>query len=117
MVKSAPQIVPVIMDLLVSSMDMPKSDELVKRLRKMVPPEIRGLEPGEKPPEQPPDPKLMLEMAELEIKRADQQRRDFETQMRAMRDMAAIQIDKQGLQLEAMLGMLEHIKSRLGGEA
>ena len=113
MVKSAPQIVPMIMDLVVENMDMPHADELIKRLKKMVPVEIRGLEEGEEPPQQQQDPKLMLEMAKLELKKEDNERRDFETQMRALRDMAEIQVKKQGVQLEALISMMEHVKGRL----
>jgi len=55
-------------DLIVKYLDMPGGNELEKRLRKMIPADIRGLEHGEQPPPpQPPDPQVMLAMKKLEL--------------------------------------------------
>ena len=55
-------------DLIVKNLDMPGSAELEKRLRKMVPLNIRELDEGEQPPPPPPpDPKLEIEVQKLQL--------------------------------------------------
>ena len=69
-IQSAPDLMKIAGDLLVKNMDWPGADELAKRLKKVVPPEIREPEEGEPAPaEQPPmpDPKMMLDMKKLEL--------------------------------------------------
>jgi hypothetical protein len=85
LVGRVPQIAPAILDLIGENMDLPKSAELVRRLKKLVPPDIRGLEPGEHPPPPPqPDPKLMLEMQKLQIDLRDQIRKEFDSHFKAL---------------------------------
>lgn len=81
LVQSVPKVGEVIMDILVKSMDWPGSDEIAKRLRKLLPPGIEEPEEGEEQrPEPPPDPELLVKSKELELKGREQDRKDIETE-------------------------------------
>lgn len=118
MVKTAPQIGQAIMDLIASNLDIPKhSEELVNRLRKMVPIGIRELEPGEKPPEQQPDPQMMFEMAKLqmekETKDRDLDRKEFEAQTKAILDLATAESKEIGNQIQTMMAIMGEIRAKI----
>jgi len=109
LVNSVPQIGPVIMDILVKNMDLPGVEELVQRLRRMVPKEVLS----DTPPEQPPDAKTMLEMKKIEIKLQDQNRKDFETQMKAITELMKAEAAERGQQAQEMAAVMGLIKERL----
>jgi len=68
--KIYPPAAPILGDLLAQYQDWPGSQEIQKRLRKLVPPGVRELEEGEQPPPAPPpDPKIVLEAERLELER------------------------------------------------
>jgi len=64
--RAVPQAAPVIGDLLAKAMDWPESDEIAKRLRNMVPPELQR-DPDQ--PQPPPEPDPIM-VADLELKKA-----------------------------------------------
>jgi hypothetical protein len=117
LVSAAPQLAQVAMDIIVENMDLPQSEKLIERARKMVPIDIRGLEDGEQPPQlPPPDPLILLAQQELQIKEAEQQRKDFDTQVKAMKTMAETQQIAQQAQLNQIMATLEGIKAHFGME-
>ena len=71
-VEAVPDTGPVIMDLIADVQDWPGKEKLVKRLKKMLPPEMRDKEEGEEEeqeqePPPPPTPAEQIEMQKLEI--------------------------------------------------
>jgi hypothetical protein len=120
LVQAAPQLAQVAIDIIIENMDLPQSEKLLERARKMVPLEIRGLEDGEQPPPPPPpDPLILLQQKDLEIKAADQQRKAYETQVDAMKTMAETQLLAQQQQLGQIMAILEGIKTHfdMGSQA
>ena len=76
--KANPAAVMSIIDLVGKNLDIPFADELNKRLKKLVPPGMRELEPDEQPPpEPPPDPVQVAKVAEAESK-AEKAKHDAE---------------------------------------
>jgi hypothetical protein len=117
LVKTAPGIGQMIMDLIVKNMELPHSEELISRLKKMVPIGIREPEPDEQAlPEQPPDPRIMLEMAKLELQKIDLQRKEFEAQVKAIKDLAEAESKEVGSQLAVMTAMMGEIRSKIDQE-
>jgi len=110
LLSSIPQVGPGILDLIVENMDIPQGQKLVKRLKKMVPIELRGLDPGEEPPPPPPtDPKLMEMMARLKMDMHEQMRKDFEAQINAIETIARAESLEQGQQLEQYLAQVSKV--------
>jgi len=118
LVGAAPQLAQVALDIIVENMDLPHSEKLIERVKKMIPVEIRGLEDGEQPPPPPqPDPLVLLSMEELKVKQQEmmikdqeQQRKDFETQVNAMKTMAETQSLTQQQQMQQIQAQLESIR-------
>jgi len=107
-----------IADLIVETMDMPQSQKLLARLKKMIPPDIRGLEEGEQPPAQPPpDPKLLIEAQKLQMQAQEQQRKDWETQVKAFKTMAEADAINRGQTLEELSLVVQHLKEHLMAQA
>jgi len=103
-------------DLIVKNLDVPGSDELMKRAKRLVPPGIRDLEPGEEPPpEQPPDPKVMIEMAKLELQQIKQEldgaREDFKAEVDAISKLAAAEAQERGQQLDELIAIVGELRA------
>ena len=97
LVKAFPQIGMAAIDIIVANLDIPGSDELISRVKKMIPPELKDPEPGEEgqqAQEQPPDPQVMIEMQKLQMEEREQDRKDFETQIKAIVDMMKVDADE-----------------------
>jgi len=84
------------------------SEELLQRAKKLVPPDMRTLEPGEEPPqEEPPAPEQMFKMKDLEIKYMAEQRKMFETQVNSLLTLAKAEAEEQGIQMPQYIAQLE----------
>lgn len=120
LVKAAPQLATAAMDLVVKNMDMPGSQELYERLHRMVPIEIRGLDPGEKPPEPPPPPpevikmfkELEMKMTETQLKIKEAMRKEFETNVNAMKTAADAEAEVGRQELMQIQTLLKNIEER-----
>ena len=82
-VSSAPELLPIIGDILFGNMDAPGSEEIAKRMKVMLPPEIQKMESEEN---KDTDPKVMAAMAQIEqqaqmIEQKGQQLAEIESQM------------------------------------
>lgn len=82
-ISSAPNLLPVIGDILFENMDAPGSDKIAERLKAMLPPEIQRLESEEN---KDVDPKVLAAMAQIEqqsqmIEQKGQQLAEIEAQM------------------------------------
>ena len=111
LVAAVPQAGLAAIDLIVKNIDLPGADELVNRLKKLVPPGIRDLEPDEKEAEAPPDPKMMIEMQKLQFQAQEQMRKDFEARINAIKTIAEAQSVERKQDLEAVRAILEDIRS------
>jgi hypothetical protein len=70
LVQSMPQQMGLAADLIVENMDFKGADELAGRLRKALPPNMVKPRPGEAPPmPPPPNPKVLIEQAKLEMQK------------------------------------------------
>ncbi len=99
-------------DLIVSLMDIPMSAELLKRAKKLVPPGLRTLDPGEEPPPRMgPTPEQMIKMKEVEVKFMEQARKDFKTEIDSLLTVAKAETQEVGQQLEEYKIQVEEIKA------
>jgi hypothetical protein len=101
LVKAFPQIGMAAIDIIVKNIDIPGSDELIKRVKKLIPPELKDPEPGEEgqaqqQQQQAPDPDIIMKSLELDLKQREQDRKDHE-----------VQIKEFEAQVKAMATMLE----------
>lgn len=105
-------------DLIAETLDLPQSQKLLERLKKMIPPDIRGLEEGEQPPpQQQPDPKLLIEAQKLQIQSQEQQRKDWETQVNALKTMAEADAINRDQTLQELSLVVQHLKEQLMAQA
>lgn len=110
MAKVNPQLAMVTMDLIVDNMDIPKADVFRKRVKKLIPPQVRGLEPGEQPPPPPPPPpELVVKMQELQLKQQEQHRKDMETAINAFKAQTDAQFKLGQQQMEAFMGKVQAV--------
>jgi hypothetical protein len=109
-----PQIGPAVLDLIAENMDLPRAQELIRRLKKLVPVELRGLEPGEQPPPPPPpDPKLQLEMEKLALDFRDMMRKEFDSYFKAMGIVAQAESLEVGQQAEQYFGAVDRHQKQI----
>ncbi|MEN3229191.1 portal protein [Methylorubrum rhodesianum] len=70
LVQAAPQLAPLVLDLLAKAQDWPMADKIAKRIRTMLPPQIQAQEAQESgeapPPPMPPSPEQQAAMAQQE---------------------------------------------------
>ena len=120
-----PQIAMSIADLLVANIDTKGGNEIVKRLRKMIPQEIRGKEPGEEEPAQkPPDPAVIMKNMELMLKQQDslirmqeESRKEFEARVNAIKSLALAEAAERGQQLQGLTSFMEQIRAHVETQA
>jgi hypothetical protein len=68
-VRAIPETGQYLLDLVAKYQDWPGADEIEKRLRKLLPPGLAELKPGEQPPPPPPpDPNVMMELQQEQLK-------------------------------------------------
>ena len=115
LVKQVPQIGQAAMDLIAKNIDAPGADELYERLKKLVPPELRDPEPGEEqqPQQAQPDPRMMIEMFKMDLQKREQDRKDFEAQVKAIKDLAEAEAKERGQQLQAFVAIANQIKGAM----
>lgn len=97
LVQAAPQLAPLVLDLLAKAQDWPMADKIAKRIRTMLPPQIQAEEAQESgeppPPPMPPSPEQQAQMAA-------QQRQQALAEQQHQLDGAKLQIEQQKLQAE-----------------
>lgn len=112
-------------DLVVSLLDMPMSDDLLARAKKLVPTEIRGLDPGEEPPapqgptleEQFQAKELDLKFKTLELKGIEEMRKGLEGQIDGIAKIMTAEAKEQGNQLNQISAFISAMKDREQGLA
>lgn len=108
--RAAPQFAMPIAYAIMENMDLPNSTKLLEQIKKLIPAEIRGLEPGEQPPQpQGPPPELMLKIEELQIKMHEQQRKDFEAFTKAMTETMKAEAAEAGAQMQQTAAFIQQL--------
>ena len=109
LINSMPDKMGIAADLLVENMDFPGSEKLSARLRKLLPPGMAELRPGEDPPKpQPPPLQFQVQMGKLEVEKMKidvQKERQKVEQIKALKETA----DAQGEVRNYVLGLLKEI--------
>jgi hypothetical protein len=112
LIQSVPKIGIATADILIKNLDIPEADEVIKRVRKLIPVEIRGLEPGEQPPPPPPpDPEILVEMRKLIIDMRAEDRKEFEAQVKAITQLAEAESKERGQQLQEYTETMNQIRA------
>jgi hypothetical protein len=100
-------------DLVVSLLDIPMSDELLKRAKKLVPPGLRTLEPGEEEPEpEGPSFEQQLEMKKLELEGIKTMIEGFDSKIDAIAKLMTAEAKEQGQQLQEITTFVSALKER-----
>ena len=114
LVGAIPQFGPATVDLIIQYIDIPKvHDELIKRAKKIVPVDIRGLEPGEEPPEAPgPTPAEHYLLKELELKGLTEMRKAFEGKLAGIAKLITAEAKERGNQIQEISKFVEELRKR-----
>jgi hypothetical protein len=115
LIQAIPQIGLAAADILVKNLDVKGADELVKRVKKLVPPNLREPEPGEQPAQQQPDPEIVLKMQQQMLDLREAQRKEFETLIKAIKDLAEAESKEKGNQLAEFTAIANQIKQMVEG--
>jgi len=107
-------------DLVISLLDMPMSDELLERAKKLVPPGLRTLEPGEESPEeQGPTPEQQIEAGKLDLEQKKLQLEGiktmidgFDSKVDAISKLMTAEAKEQGQQLQEITAFVSAMKER-----
>ena len=111
LIKEIPQFGPAVVDILVQNADISGIDELVKRAKKLVPIEIRGLDPEEEPPApKQPDPLILMEAERLKLEEREQDRKDFDTHIKSITGMMTAEAKELGSQVQEMTAIVKGLE-------
>ena len=114
LIASVPQIGIAAAPILIKNLDIPGSEELLKIVKKMIPPGIRELDAGEDPPEEKTDPKLMLEMQKMMIAMKKENREEFTAQVNAIKTLAEAEAKERGQQLAQFDAVMKQMREQTG---
>lgn len=117
LIQSIPQIGLAAADILVKNLDVKGADELVNRVKKLVPPNLRDPEPGEQPPQPQIDPEVILKMQAQMLELREAQRKEFETLIKAIKDLAEAESKEKGSQLAEFTAIANQIKNMVASES
>ena len=114
LVQAAPQVAPLVLDLLAKAQDWPMADKIAKRIRTMLPPQIQAQEAqesGEPPP--PPMPPSPQEQAAMQAQERQQQIEAGRQQL----DMEKLGVEREKLQAEVLKIQAEIEKAHVEAQA
>ena len=94
-IQAAPQLAPILLDVMMENEDWPGAERAARRLSAMLPPQIQAMESGQPMPEPKPDPK---DVADADEKTARAEKTRAETRH--------IELETRMMQLEAILQRL-----------
>lgn len=112
LIQAAPQLAPLVLDLLAQAQDWPLADKIAKRIRTMLPPAIQAQEAEESgeapPPPPPPSPEQQAAMAAQERQQAlDEQRFQLDAEkiltdrMKLQAEMAKVEAEVEKARIDA----------------
>jgi hypothetical protein len=93
LLQAAPDLAPIIIDLLARDQDWPSADEIAERVEAMLPPKIQALlakKRGEPPPAAETDPAADAARAELDLKAREVDQGDAEIRIKALVAQASV---------------------------
>ncbi|KKN04536.1 hypothetical protein LCGC14_1096380 [marine sediment metagenome] len=103
-------------DIIVGLLDMPLSDELLARAKKLVPKGLRKLDPGEEEEDQGPTPEQMIEIQKLQLAGLEEMRKGFEAKMDATAKLMTAEAKEAGQQLQSIMSFVETMQERFSRE-
>lgn len=113
-----PQVFNLIADLWASNLDIQQQDQVKKRLKTLVPPQILAEEEGKQLPPQPPSPQEQLMKQEMEFKQATIQEKQKAIEIKARElqlkqeqhelDKAKLMLDARKAQMDSQLDIYNH---------
>lgn len=112
LIQAAPQLAPLVLDLLAQAQDWPLADKIAKRIRTMLPPAIQAQEAEESgeapPPPPPPSPEQQAAMAAQERQQSlDEQRFQLDAEkiltdrMKLQAEMAKVEAEVEKARIDA----------------
>lgn len=99
----SPQILPLVADYIGENLSLDSISGIVKRLKTLVPPDVIAMEEGKPPPQQPPNPQMMMAQQQMQIKEKDQQIQ----QGKLMLEMQKLQSQVQQLEKEIQVTQIK----------
>jgi hypothetical protein len=115
MIQSAPDIFPVVGDLLAEMQDWPKSEEFAERLELIAPPAVKAYlaqKRGEPPQEMPPSPEAQAQAAQAQVEQGKNQLEMAKLELEGQK----LQLEGEKLQVERMKIEADLEKARMGAE-
>lgn len=118
LLQSAPDVAPVVLDLIAKLQDWPNADEFAERVEVMAPPPVQAMlakKRGEEPPPPPPNPDEMKLQADMQMQQAklegEQQAKAAELQMKREEAESDAQLQREKLiaefELKRELALME----------
>lgn len=111
LVQAAPDVAPLVLDLLAKAQDWPMADKIAKRIRTMLPPQIQAeeaQESGEPMPAQQPNPAQQAEMqAQQRQQQLEEQRHQLDSEKIAV-EREKLQAEMAKIQGEIQKAVLDH---------
>lgn len=113
LVNVIPQFGPATVDLIVQNIDIPGvAEELIKRAKKIVPIDIRGLEPGEEPPPPPgPTHEETMEEKRLQLDALTEMRKGFEGKIDSIAKIMTAEAKERGEQFSEIATVVEELRA------
>jgi hypothetical protein len=111
--QSAPDMAPMVLDIIADMQDWPKAAEIRERLEVMAPPAIQALLAAKKGEPPPPDPNAQAQQQQQEI---DQAKNRLEMEKIAL-EGEKLQVEKQKLQVEAAKINADLQRTQMEGQA
>ena len=106
----APQYIQALIVGIVENMDLPKSDQILKRLKAAIPQEFGG---DMQPQPQQTDPKLVIEMQKLMIDQNEQQRKWFDSYFKSIGVVAQAESLEAGQQIDQYMGIVDRHQKQI----
>lgn len=113
-----PPAFPLIADLLAKMQDTPESEAFEKRLKYLVPPELREPEDGEQiQPQQPPppDPKTIEVLGKLKIAERNQAMKELKTILDGVKTVMEAEQIRTGIQVPGMVAYIDALANQYMG--
>lgn len=108
-----PNVFPLVADYIGENLSLDSINGIVKRLKTLVPPDVIAMEEGRPPPQQPPNPQLMLAQQKMQIDEKNQQIQMGKLQLEMQKMAAQIQQMQKEIQVTEIKAQAEVQKAAI----